>query len=74
LFVITSGTLGATAPITMPPARPKGLVGVQGGYRTRAEAARKLHVRRATLDAALAAVPKEGAENAPAAVLAEVAG
>ena len=56
-----------TTPVTAHPSWLKVLVGIQAGHLTRTEAARKLHVRRATLDAALAAVPKGGAENAPVA-------
>jgi len=56
-----------TTPVTAHPSWLKVLVGIQAGHLTRTEAARKLHVRRATLDAALAAVPKGGAENVPAA-------
>lgn len=63
-----------TTSVAAHPAWPKVLAGIQAGHLTRAEAARKLKVRRATLDAALAAVPKGGAENGPATVPGEAAG
>lgn len=56
------------------PAWAKVLAGIRAGHLTRAEAARKLRVRRATLDAALAAVPKGDGQDAPAAPVAEAVG
>ncbi len=47
------------APVTAHAQWAKVLAGIEAGHLTRTEAARKLHVRRATRDAALAAVPKE---------------
>jgi len=47
-----------TADVTAHPSWPKVLAMVQTGHLTRAEAAKKLRVRRVTLGAALAAVPK----------------
>ncbi len=63
-----------TAPITSHPSWSKVLVGIQAGHLTQTEAAKKLRVRRATLDAALAGVPKGGAEKTPAAVPGKGAG
>lgn len=48
-------------PVTAHPMWPVVIAGLEAGHLNRAEAARKLKVRRATLDAALSPVPKGGA-------------
>ena len=48
-------------PVTAHPMWPVVVAGLEAGHLNRAEAARKLKVRRATLDAALRPVPKGGA-------------
>jgi DNA invertase Pin-like site-specific DNA recombinase len=50
-----------TAPVSAHPQWPKVLRALQMGYLNRAEAAKKLHVRKAVLIAALPAFPKGGA-------------
>src|SRR5229473_215399 len=52
-----------TRPVTEHPAWPKVLQALEGGHINRAEAAKKLHVRKAVLIEALASFPKGGAEN-----------
>ena len=63
-----------TAELTAHRLWPTVQAAVAAGILTRAEAARKLRVRRAAPDSALAAVRTGGAENAPAAPLAEASG
>jgi len=53
-----------TADVTAHPSWPKVLAGIQAGHLTQTEAAKKLRVRRVTLVAALAGVPKGGTETA----------
>jgi DNA invertase Pin-like site-specific DNA recombinase len=57
-----------TTSVTAHPSWPKVLAGIQARHLTQTEAAKKLRVRRATLAAALAGVPKGGAENGALAV------
>jgi len=52
-------------PVTAHPMWPAVVAGLKAGHLNRAEAARKLKVRRATLDAALRPVPKGSGDDLP---------
>ena len=57
------GRQARTRPVTEHPSWPKVLRALESGHINRAEAAKKLHVRKSVLIAALAAFPKGGPET-----------